>query len=109
MIIINGITDTASLLITSYLLKFHLTKISNISVFAVSKFHQCLAPINTANKINAELRIFKIIIFKFKKSKKLSHLPFQNIKFYLLVVGKGAASGKRSEERRVGKEWRGRR
>ena len=77
---------TAPLIITAFLLKFHLPNISSISGFAVSIFHPCLAPINTANKINAELRIFKIIIFKFKKSKKLSHLPFQNIKSYFILL-----------------------
>lgn len=75
---------TAPLIITAFLLKFHLPNISSISGFAVSIFHPCLAPINTANKINAELRIFKIIIFKFKKRQKTKSFAFLKIVKFIL-------------------------
>lgn len=80
---------TVPLIITAFLLKFHLPNISSISGFAVSIFQPCFVPINTAKRIKAELSIFSIIVFGFiEKGKQQSHLPYKNIKCFLdyLVV-----------------------
>lgn len=72
---------TAPLMITAFLLKFHLPNISSISGFEVSIFHPCFVPMNTAKRISTELNIFNIIVSSsFKtKGKQPSHLPFKNI------------------------------
>lgn len=57
------------LTITAVLPKFHFPNISNISGFAVSIFHPCFAPINTAKRIKIEFKIFNIIVFRVKIKK----------------------------------------